>query len=62
METKVKKLSHRCGKERKDNKKGGDAGDIASIRGVQIPPPALVSHTQRAIHDLNYHAGTNEPT
>ena len=30
METKVKELSHRCGKERKDSRKGEDSGDIAT--------------------------------
>jgi len=32
METKVKKLSHQCGEETKENKKGEDAGDIATPR------------------------------
>jgi len=40
METKVKKLSHQCGKERNDSKKGEDAGDITSIGGVRVQPSA----------------------
>jgi len=37
METKVKKPSHQSSKERKDNKKGEDAEDIATYRGSNLP-------------------------